>query len=128
AGSDIVFGPGQYSPSSRQGRTLLAHELTHVIQQTNGSPSPQASSEISTPGQPAEVEADRVAEIVMAGQSVPQIRASRSSAIHRSANTCTYGEIRQWAITSLSDFSAPAGLGDAKASIGSVCTSANCNC
>ncbi len=30
AGSDIVFGHGQYSPDSILGRTLLAHELAHV--------------------------------------------------------------------------------------------------
>jgi hypothetical protein len=32
-GNDIVFGHGQYSPQSAQGRRLLAHELTHTIQQ-----------------------------------------------------------------------------------------------
>lgn len=35
-GSDIVFGAGQYAPASAQGRHLLAHELTHVVQQTAG--------------------------------------------------------------------------------------------
>ncbi len=30
---DIYFGPGRYNPTSWQGRELLAHELTHVIQQ-----------------------------------------------------------------------------------------------
>ncbi|MBU0654316.1 MAG: DUF4157 domain-containing protein [Gammaproteobacteria bacterium] len=34
-GQDIVFGPGQYSPESQGGKRLLAHELTHVTQQTN---------------------------------------------------------------------------------------------
>ncbi len=33
AGSDIVFASGQYSPHTTSGRTLLAHELTHVLQQ-----------------------------------------------------------------------------------------------
>ncbi len=33
-GSDIVFGRGEYSPGSAEGRRLLAHELTHVVQQT----------------------------------------------------------------------------------------------
>jgi Domain of unknown function (DUF4157) len=33
AGSNVVFGPGRYEPSSIQGRSLLAHELTHVLQQ-----------------------------------------------------------------------------------------------
>jgi hypothetical protein len=34
-GRDIVFGAGQYSPHSTQGRRLLAHELAHVVQQKN---------------------------------------------------------------------------------------------
>lgn len=32
-GSDIVFGSGEYAPSTVEGRRLLAHELTHTIQQ-----------------------------------------------------------------------------------------------
>jgi hypothetical protein len=33
-GSDIYFAEGKYNPDSSSGKTLLAHELTHVIQQT----------------------------------------------------------------------------------------------
>jgi hypothetical protein len=32
-GNDIVFGEGQYAPGTEAGRRLLAHELTHVVQQ-----------------------------------------------------------------------------------------------
>jgi hypothetical protein len=32
-GRDIVFGRGQYSPGTLVGKQLLAHELTHVVQQ-----------------------------------------------------------------------------------------------
>ena len=32
-GKDVVFGTNQYSPNDGEGRKLLAHELTHVIQQ-----------------------------------------------------------------------------------------------
>jgi peptidoglycan hydrolase-like protein with peptidoglycan-binding domain len=32
-GRDIYFGPGRYQPHSASGRQLLAHELTHVVQQ-----------------------------------------------------------------------------------------------
>ncbi|WP_052949524.1 DUF4157 domain-containing protein [Dyella japonica] len=32
-GSHIVFGPGRFAPASDTGRHLLAHELTHVLQQ-----------------------------------------------------------------------------------------------
>ena len=33
-GRDVVFGQGQYSPEESSGRRLLAHELTHIMQQT----------------------------------------------------------------------------------------------
>lgn len=33
-GNNIVFGAGQFTPLSRSGSRLLAHELTHVVQQT----------------------------------------------------------------------------------------------
>jgi hypothetical protein len=36
-GRDIVFGGGQYQPGSDAGRRLLAHELTHVVQQGSAS-------------------------------------------------------------------------------------------
>jgi len=32
-GQDIVFGAGEYAPKTTEGRRLLAHELTHVVQQ-----------------------------------------------------------------------------------------------
>jgi hypothetical protein len=32
-GRDIVFGGGQYAPDTAVGRRLLAHELTHILQQ-----------------------------------------------------------------------------------------------
>ena len=34
SGENIVFGAGQYAPQTHEGRTLLAHELTHVVQQS----------------------------------------------------------------------------------------------
>jgi hypothetical protein len=38
-GRDIVFGAGQYAPETMAGRRLLAHELTHVMQQNPSHPS-----------------------------------------------------------------------------------------
>jgi phosphoglycolate phosphatase-like HAD superfamily hydrolase len=32
-GRDVVFGSGQYTPDSTTGKQLIAHELTHVVQQ-----------------------------------------------------------------------------------------------
>ena len=41
-GQDIYMGEGKYSPGSTDGRHLLAHELTHVVQQTGGGAAAQA--------------------------------------------------------------------------------------
>lgn len=35
-GNDIVFGVGRFDSNGAEGRRLLAHELTHVVQQTAG--------------------------------------------------------------------------------------------
>lgn len=35
-GRDVFFGEGQYRPESAGGRRLMAHELTHVVQQGGG--------------------------------------------------------------------------------------------
>ena len=35
-GQNIVFGEGQYAPGTSKGQRLLAHELTHTIQQQTG--------------------------------------------------------------------------------------------
>lgn len=41
-GSHIAFRSGSYDPRSEAGRRLLAHELTHVVQQRGGAASPAA--------------------------------------------------------------------------------------
>ena len=38
-GQDIYFNEGKYDPESESGKQLLAHELTHVVQQNPGSAS-----------------------------------------------------------------------------------------
>lgn len=40
SGNNIVFGRGQFVPETQQGLRLIAHELTHVIQQANSSAPP----------------------------------------------------------------------------------------
>lgn len=39
-GSDIFFSEGAYQPGSRSGQELLAHELTHVVQQSGPGAAP----------------------------------------------------------------------------------------
>lgn len=43
-GSDIYFGAGKYNPGSSDGKRLLAHELTHVVQQAAAPVSASLSS------------------------------------------------------------------------------------
>lgn len=60
-GSDIVFGAGQYMPAMSSGQRLLAHELTHVVQQAAfGSTLPQ-KIEIGAVDDPLERQAQQAA-------------------------------------------------------------------
>jgi hypothetical protein len=58
-GTDVYFAAGEYSPGTRAGDALLAHELTHVTQQ-RGAPS-SGPLTVSEPGDAMETEADAVA-------------------------------------------------------------------
>jgi len=64
-GQDIAFGTGQYKPSTAEGKRLLAHELTHVIQQ-NGMISREVgeiappTEETSSPAEQAAVAQRRI--------------------------------------------------------------------
>lgn len=66
-GQSIVFGQGLYTPGSGSGRRLMAHELTHVMQQAgSNSPNPQLS--LGPVGDQFEREADSAAERVSGGE------------------------------------------------------------
>ena len=70
-GSDVVFGKGHYAPETATGKRLIAHELTHVVQQTGMQPqaAQRASSEHSNE-QEAEV-AERRLETTVGGALQP---------------------------------------------------------
>lgn len=61
----MVFGAGKYQPQSPEGKRLIAHELTHVVQQSQH-PRLQDGF-VSQPGDAAEREATRVADTVVSG-------------------------------------------------------------
>lgn len=50
SGSNIFFGSGQYDPGSDKGRELIGHELTHVVQQSEGRASGLAAKEENDTG------------------------------------------------------------------------------
>jgi len=49
-GNNVVFARGRYDPESSHGRRLLAHELTHVVQQCDGASGVTTPSRQTTDG------------------------------------------------------------------------------
>lgn len=76
-GQDIFFRQGAYDPGSTAGRELLAHELTHVVQQ-NGS-KVQAKLTVSSPGDRFEQEADQVARAIIQQEQMPATQPSSAT-------------------------------------------------
>jgi hypothetical protein len=70
-GQDIFFSRGAYQPGTSTGRELIAHELTHVVQQNGAAVQKklQAKMSISQPGDASELEADHMARLVMRQES-----------------------------------------------------------
>jgi hypothetical protein len=82
-GSDVVFAAGQYAPHQAAGRQLLAHELTHVVQQSRAGVNVQTRLEVGAANDPAELEADRVAAQVAGGEPTAQTQLSQAPALLR---------------------------------------------
>ncbi|MEA3276258.1 MAG: DUF4157 domain-containing protein [Pseudomonadota bacterium] len=83
-GRDVVFAADQYAPDTTPGRHLLAHELTHVLQQRQGDNRAQQKIAVSHPADASEREADRVADAIVHGTGrVPGSFASGHSGIQR---------------------------------------------
>ncbi len=64
-GNDVFFNEGAYQPNNSGGQELIAHELTHVVQQSTGAASSSGSGmTVNAPGDVFEQEADRVSQAV----------------------------------------------------------------
>ena len=63
-GRDLVFGAGQYVPTTTRGLGLLAHELAHVVQQ---GPAPDAPADLALADTRGEPEADAAARAALSG-------------------------------------------------------------
>ncbi|CAE6484110.1 hypothetical protein NMYAN_10142 [Nitrosomonas nitrosa] len=82
-GRDVVFGAGQYSPHTRMGQRLLAHELAHTLQQDKNIALTTNVLKVNEPNDRYEQEADHIADQVLTAsvhsmqseerQSVPTI-------------------------------------------------------
>jgi len=65
-GPHVVFGEGRYTPYTSAGQRLIAHELTHTIQQRGDASSTTDALEVSQPNDSYEQEADRLTDRVLA--------------------------------------------------------------
>ena len=73
-GSDVVFKSGQYDPGSTGGQRTLAHELSHVVQQSQGAvdgAEAPGGIRVSDPSDRFERAAEQTADTVMASMSSP---------------------------------------------------------
>jgi hypothetical protein len=79
-GRDIVFGPGEYAPESESGRRVLAHELTHVVQQ--GADNTGGPIELGSPGDPREMQAEQRAHSVLTANGETDVLARTPGSTH----------------------------------------------
>ncbi|WP_412542446.1 DUF4157 domain-containing protein [Longispora sp. K20-0274] len=87
-GSNIVFQRGMYDPGSSQGRHMLAHELTHVVQQRSGpvdGTDAGGGVRVSDPGDRFEREAVATADRVMSGPAPARASAAAGESVQRHA-------------------------------------------
>ncbi len=106
-GHDIVFAAGQYMPHFTKGQQLLAHELTHVLQQQGqqfqmlersqkiASPI-QTKLTVSQPGDKYGQEAERIADRVMR-MTEPRIQRVFPECEEEPQHTGIEGEEPRWA-------------------------------
>jgi hypothetical protein len=78
-GNHIVFGHGQYAPETPAGKRLLAHELTHTLQQLASTAMQAQMSRGQPNGGPDERNADATADAVMANRSPPPLTPALST-------------------------------------------------
>ena len=82
-GSSVVFQRDKYDPSSTEGKTMLVHELTHVVQQRSGpvdGTSAGGGIKISDPSDRFEREASANADRVMSADVTPSLAVGSSAA------------------------------------------------
>jgi hypothetical protein len=84
-GSDLFFAAGAYRPGSHDGDKLIAHEVTHAVQQ-RGAPMSGPLS-VSAPDDAAEVEAEAMASTLQAEASAHPTSESASPEGHQPGRT-----------------------------------------
>ncbi len=81
-GNDIAFGAHRYAPGSIEGRKLLAHELTHVVQQTEVAVYQSRHSEFA-----AEREAERNSAQTASGSAFTREAQARAGSMQKAPDS-----------------------------------------
>ena len=81
-GQDIFFREGRFKPNSSEGKQLLAHELTHTIQQSRGT-SAGSDLSVSKPNDPFEQAAQTQANAVTSARGGQVAAGAVSNVIQR---------------------------------------------
>lgn len=111
-GNDVIFGSSKYAPKAPVGRELLAHELTHTIQQDDGTQKYPEKLEMSKPEDAAEREAHFAANSIIAGESYSPVLETASKVARQQEQenpvtpcpiTVRVGEVAQFNHGNLSD-------------------------
>jgi hypothetical protein len=89
-GSNVVFQRDKYDPSTQAGKTMLAHELTHVVQQREGAVDGSAAAggiKLSDPSdrfeRAAAANAERAMSAPVAASSAPVQRLADTEVVQR---------------------------------------------
>jgi len=88
-GSDIFFSEGEYSPDSQSGQKLLAHELTHVVQQGASQPKAKTQRAVDeeetavSPEESADTEASASEEISATAEAAMETVSEASADLSR---------------------------------------------
>lgn len=72
-GRDVYFARGMYAPQDPEGQRLIAHELTHVVQQKRAGGVPALQNEVSEPIDSSEREAEAVAQRIERNEPIPTV-------------------------------------------------------
>lgn len=74
-GQDVFFREGAYDPGSSAGQELIAHELTHVVQQRTGAVGGDGGRmAVNAPGDAFEKEADTVAKTISSPGAAAEVQ------------------------------------------------------
>ncbi|HJU53149.1 MAG TPA: DUF4157 domain-containing protein, partial [Pyrinomonadaceae bacterium] len=96
----VAFDAGRYSPDTRDGQSLLAHELAHVVQQSRGASAPLSLSQNSYLERAADQAASALGRetgpVHVPGASAPAIarQPAEAEAEVKEENIATPGEVK----------------------------------